>query len=91
MTIYEAIVTEAEIRRHEWQRVVVADAQVTHAFAETGRTQWPQRVLATVRVLVTRRLTFSLPVAPRRCRVACGSEGRMTSWKQRFCLWPSRR
>ena len=71
MTIYDVIVTEAEYRRHAWQRAVAADAQVAHAFPETGRTCWQQRSLATVRGLVTRYRNVSLPVVPRRGRVAC--------------------
>ncbi len=71
MFIYEAIKTEAEFRRQEWQRAVEADARVAQASTGKGRPRWPHLSLPRVRSLVALRLRFSPPWVPRRCRIAC--------------------
>ena len=73
MNNYDAIMTEARYRRQEWQRAVVAEAPVAHAFPEPGRLRWPQRSLATVRLLAAWCKSVSLPMVPGRRHMACGS------------------
>jgi hypothetical protein len=69
-----AIETEAEFRRHEWEREVLAEARAAQAQPTNGRFHWlrlPRLSLPGLRLQPTPRLALSPSLEPKRQRTAC--------------------
>ena len=69
-----AMETEAEFRRQEWQREVIAAARAAQIPPTNGRFHWlrlPRVSLPNLRVQPATRLQLSPALESERCRVAC--------------------
>ena len=69
-----AMETEAEFRRQDWEREVIAAARAAQAQPNNGRFHWPRLprlALPNLRVQPATRLQLSPALEPERQQVAC--------------------